>query len=100
VRHSNLRFFGLNRRPVDELGPAHFQLTTEDYLHACISLNAELARFCVNSVTNSNYAMPRRISTFCKELAAGFGSVLPGTASFTLIPWQIAKPKERLAEAA
>jgi hypothetical protein len=57
---------------VDKLRPSHFQLTTEDYLHALISLNAELARLCINAVTHANYALPLKISAFCKELSAGF----------------------------
>ncbi|KAK9898033.1 translin [Cystobasidium minutum MCA 4210] len=51
----------------------HFKLTTEDYLHSVISLVNELARLCPNSIVNSDFELPLRISKFCKEIHAGFG---------------------------
>lgn len=50
----------------------HFFLPTEDFLHACISLVAELARLSQNAVTQGDFYLPIRISKFCKEIAGGF----------------------------
>ena len=49
-----------------------FHLTTEEYLHALISLTEELARLAVNSVTLGDYDRPLKISKFVKDLHAGF----------------------------
>jgi len=51
----------------------HFKLTTEDYLHSVITLVNELARLCPNSIVNSDFTLPLKISKFCKEVHAGFG---------------------------
>ncbi|KAH9480530.1 Translin [Psilocybe cubensis] len=47
-------------------------LPAEDYLHALISLVNELSRLAVNAVTLGNFEEPIKISTFVKELFAGF----------------------------
>ncbi|KAL8776843.1 MAG: hypothetical protein Q9194_002908 [Teloschistes cf. exilis] len=49
-----------------------FHITTEEYLHALISLIEELARLAVNSVTLGDYQKPLQISKFVKDLHAGF----------------------------
>ncbi|KAL9580912.1 MAG: hypothetical protein Q9212_004216 [Teloschistes hypoglaucus] len=49
-----------------------FHITTEEYLHALISLIEELARLAVNSVTLGDYQRPLQISKFVKDLHAGF----------------------------
>ncbi|KZT12025.1 Translin [Laetiporus sulphureus 93-53] len=49
-----------------------FALSTEDYLHALISLVNELSRLAVNAVTMGDYEQPIRISIFVKDLFAGF----------------------------
>lgn len=45
----------------------------EDYLHSVITLVNELARLCPNSIVNSDFTLPLKISKFCKEVHAGFG---------------------------
>lgn len=45
----------------------------EDYLHSVITLVNELARLCPNSIVNSDFTLPLKISRFCKEIHAGFG---------------------------
>ncbi|KAG9035598.1 hypothetical protein FRB95_011004 [Tulasnella sp. JGI-2019a] len=47
-------------------------LSTEDYLHGVITLINELSRLAVNSVTMGGYDMPFKISSFVKDLHAGF----------------------------
>jgi hypothetical protein len=89
--------------PVKPEWADHFKLTTEDYLHSVISLVNELvsilsflfvsialdrsltniiilylsprkqARLCPNSIVNSDFELPLRISKFSKEIHAGFG---------------------------
>ncbi|KAL9604756.1 MAG: hypothetical protein Q9179_001731 [Wetmoreana sp. 5 TL-2023] len=49
-----------------------FHITTEEYLHALISLIEELARLAINSVTLGDYQRPLQISKFVKDLHAGF----------------------------
>ncbi|KAI4192586.1 MAG: hypothetical protein LQ350_008616 [Teloschistes chrysophthalmus] len=49
-----------------------FHITTEEYLHALISLIEELARLAVNSVTLGDYQRPLQISKFVKDLHAAF----------------------------
>ncbi|KAL8901740.1 MAG: hypothetical protein Q9207_005051 [Kuettlingeria erythrocarpa] len=49
-----------------------FHITTEEYLHALISLIEELARLAVNSVTLGDYQRPLQISKFVKDIHAGF----------------------------
>lgn len=49
-----------------------FALTAEDYLHGLISLINELSRLSVNSVTLGDFEEPLRISSFVKDLFAGF----------------------------
>ena len=49
-----------------------FHLTTEEYLHALISLVNELSRLAVNSVTIGDYHRPLEISQFIKDLFAAF----------------------------
>ncbi|KAI4238000.1 MAG: hypothetical protein L6R40_005811 [Gallowayella cf. fulva] len=49
-----------------------FHITTEEYLHAVISLIEELARLAVNSVTLGDYQRPLQISKFVKDVHAGF----------------------------
>ncbi|CAO3687429.1 unnamed protein product [Umbelopsis vinacea] len=44
----------------------------EDVLQSFISVANELSRLAVNSVTSGDYERPRRISSFVKELMAGF----------------------------
>ncbi|KAH8549695.1 translin [Umbelopsis sp. PMI_123] len=44
----------------------------EDVLQSFISVANELSRLAVNSVTSGDYDRPRRISSFVKELMAGF----------------------------
>ncbi|KAG8908411.1 hypothetical protein FRB99_006616 [Tulasnella sp. 403] len=48
------------------------QVTTEEYLHGVISLINDLSRLAVNAVTMKDYELPSKISTFVKELHAGF----------------------------
>lgn len=49
-----------------------FHVTTEEYLHALISLIEELARLAVNSVTLGDYHRPLQISRFVRDIHAGF----------------------------
>ncbi|KAL8864808.1 MAG: hypothetical protein Q9174_007212, partial [Haloplaca sp. 1 TL-2023] len=49
-----------------------FHITTEEYLHALISVIEELARLAVNSVTVGDYQRPLQISRFVKDVHAGF----------------------------
>ncbi|KAL8683187.1 MAG: hypothetical protein Q9186_000799 [Xanthomendoza sp. 1 TL-2023] len=49
-----------------------FHITTEEYLHALISLIEELSRLAVNSVTLGDYQRPLQISKFVKDVHAGF----------------------------
>ncbi|OCH91850.1 Translin [Obba rivulosa] len=49
-----------------------FTLSAEDYLHGLINLVNELSRLAVNSVTLGNFEEPIKISTFVKDLFAGF----------------------------
>ncbi|KZT73807.1 Translin [Daedalea quercina L-15889] len=49
-----------------------FALSAEDYLHALISMVNELSRLAVNSVTMGDFEQPLKISTFVKDLFAGF----------------------------
>ncbi|KAI9286478.1 Translin [Umbelopsis sp. AD052] len=44
----------------------------EDVLQSFISVANELSRLAVNSVTSGDYDRPRRISSFVKDLMAGF----------------------------
>ncbi|KAF9267417.1 Translin [Marasmius fiardii PR-910] len=47
-------------------------LAVEDYLHGIITLVNELSRLAVNSVTLGNYEEPLKISSFVKDIFAGF----------------------------
>ncbi|KAG7088419.1 hypothetical protein E1B28_012415 [Marasmius oreades] len=47
-------------------------LSAEDYLHGIITLVNELSRLAVNSVTLGNYEEPLKISSFVKDIFAGF----------------------------
>ncbi|EFQ32366.1 uncharacterized protein GLRG_07510 [Colletotrichum graminicola M1.001] len=49
-----------------------FHLTIEEYLLALVDLTQELSRLATNSVTLSDFAMPVEISSFVKDLFAGF----------------------------
>ncbi|KAH9841539.1 Translin [Rhodofomes roseus] len=49
-----------------------FTLSAEDYLHALITMVNELSRLAVNSVTMGDFEQPLKISTFVKDLFAGF----------------------------
>ncbi|KAL8709612.1 MAG: hypothetical protein Q9220_005704 [cf. Caloplaca sp. 1 TL-2023] len=58
--------------PSDVKDQDTFHITTEEYLHALISLIEELARLAVNSVTLGDYQKPLQISKFVKDVHAGF----------------------------
>ncbi|KAK7056795.1 Protein phosphatase 2C 2 [Paramarasmius palmivorus] len=47
-------------------------LSAEDYLHGIISVVNELSRLAVNAVTMGSFEEPLNISTFVKEVFAGF----------------------------
>lgn len=47
-------------------------LTTEEYLHAIITMINELTRLSINIVTLGLYQVPIGICQFCKDLAVGF----------------------------
>jgi predicted translin family RNA/ssDNA-binding protein len=49
-----------------------FHITIEEYLQSLITLIEELARLAINSVTLGDYQRPLEISTFVKDLHAGF----------------------------
>ncbi|WQF88400.1 Putative Translin family [Colletotrichum destructivum] len=49
-----------------------FHLTIEEYLLALTDLTQELSRLATNAVTLSDFAMPVEISSFVKDLFAGF----------------------------
>ena len=49
-----------------------FHLTIEEYLLSLVLLIDELARLAVNSVTLGDYQVPLQISSFVKDLHAGF----------------------------
>lgn len=48
------------------------RLTTEEYLHALVSMINDLSRLAVNSVTLGDFATPLRLGAFVKDLHAGF----------------------------
>src|SRR3569833_1008587 len=49
-----------------------FHITIEEYLMALASMTDELSRLAVNSVTLGDNALAVKISTFVKDLYAGF----------------------------
>lgn len=49
-----------------------FHLTIEEYLLALTDLTSELSRLATNAVTLSDFSMPVEISSFVKDLFAGF----------------------------
>ncbi|KAF9783492.1 translin [Thelephora terrestris] len=57
---------------IDDAWKDKFALTAEDYLHALITLVNELSRLAVNSVTMGDFDEPLKISTFVKDVFAGF----------------------------
>lgn len=49
-----------------------FHLTIEEYLLALTDLTQELSRLATNAVTLGDFSMPVEISSFVKDLFAGF----------------------------
>ncbi|KAK1999237.1 translin [Colletotrichum falcatum] len=49
-----------------------FHLTIEEYLLALVDVTQELSRLATNAVTLGDFAMPVEISSFVKDLFAGF----------------------------
>ncbi|KAK0531163.1 Translin-1 [Tilletia horrida] len=47
-------------------------LTTEEYLHGLVNMINDLSRLAMNAVTVGDYASPLRMSSFVKEVHAGF----------------------------
>ncbi|KAL9933670.1 hypothetical protein V8E36_007328 [Tilletia maclaganii] len=47
-------------------------LTTEEYLHGLVNMINDLSRLAMNAVTLGDYASPFRMSSFVKEVHAGF----------------------------
>ena len=58
--------------PVNLKDKDEFHITIEDYLLALTSTIEELARLAPNSVTLGDYKRPLQISTFVKDVHAGF----------------------------
>lgn len=62
---------------IDPAWHDHFDFSTEDYLHALVTLISELARLSPNSVTVASanktpINVPLRVSRFVKDLSGGF----------------------------
>ncbi|GJE97175.1 Translin domain-containing protein [Phanerochaete sordida] len=57
---------------IDPQWSDRYALAAEDYLHGVISLVNELSRLAVNAVTMGNFEEPIKISTFVKDIFAGF----------------------------
>lgn len=58
--------------PVNLKEEDSFHLTIEEYLHALINLIDELARLAVNAVIQGDYEISLQVSTFVKDIHAGF----------------------------
>lgn len=58
--------------PVNLKEEDSFHLTIEEYLHALISLIDELARLAINAVIQGDYEISLQVSTFIKDIHAGF----------------------------
>ncbi|KAK3946026.1 Translin [Diplogelasinospora grovesii] len=58
--------------PVNLKGQDAFHITIEEYLHGLVSITDELSRLAMNSVTLGDAAMAVKISSFIKDLHAGF----------------------------
>ncbi|KIP05378.1 hypothetical protein PHLGIDRAFT_128937 [Phlebiopsis gigantea 11061_1 CR5-6] len=57
---------------IDASWSDRYALPAEDYLHGVISLVNELSRLAVNAVTMGNFEEPIKISSFVKDIFAGF----------------------------
>ena len=58
--------------PVNLKEEDSFHLTIEEYLHALINLIDELARLAINAVIQGDYEISLQVSTFVKDIHAGF----------------------------